>query len=117
MFIAKLYLLNQIFKKKIKIHSAPRFPSKIWWTSGQLGNGIWQWADTGDTWFKFDPASIETPSTTRVSLKTDNWMNAKSDRSTSYHKICEMGKFSDAVQANLQTNQKNIVMAHAIIRI
>ena len=73
---------------------ASMFASKIWWTKGLLDGGVWHWADSGSTctWFVFDPASNEDSSATRVSLKTDNWMNEKSNESNPLHKICELRK-------------------------
>ena len=60
-----------------------------------MDDGIWHWADIRDTRFLFDPDAIETSSSTRVSLQTDNWMNRKSNRASLFYKICEMGKTTD----------------------
>ena len=76
----------------MSLYTASLFATKIWWTKGQLIGGIWHWDDAGSTWFLFDPTTTDTPSATAVSLQTDIWMNAKSDKSESFHKICEMSK-------------------------
>ena len=84
------------------------FAGKIWWTKGQLDGGVWHWADNDNTWFVFDPDSYETESTTAVSLQTDNWMNAKDDKSNKLHKICEMSKFKYMFQESIENNNHKL---------
>ena len=50
----------------------------------------------------FDSSSSDTQVTAAVSLQADNWMNAKSDKSNSYHKLCEMSKYNYVLQKALE---------------